>query len=149
MSWEAIDALWPAFTSNEDRIEEFQASRERAQARPDDVRVCKQEVNEACPEGSYFNELACQCFSMSQCRKGCEPGYFLDPSQMCGECMTQAQIFDEYYPEWAEVYDVVLAQKQGGLRLWEDNGMDNSNDNMQKNMGETYEREHDYSNSQM
>ncbi len=48
------------------------------------------------------------------------PGLFLDPAETCGDCLTQAKIYQEYYPLWADVHDVSLAELDGLSRLFEE-----------------------------
>lgn len=37
----------------------------------------------------------------------------LDPSKTCGNCMPQTEIYSQFYPEWANPYDVEKSRKAG------------------------------------
>ena len=50
---------------------------------------------------------------MATCYRGCPRGQRLDPAFMCGDCLTQKEIYEKYYPQWADPYDVQLAATEG------------------------------------
>ena len=41
-----------------------------------------------CAEGEFWNEDACMCFSLLQCKKYCGDGFVLDPREFCS-CIPQ------------------------------------------------------------
>ena len=68
--------------------------------------VCKYEDLEGeqnCEKNQYYDELACQWFSRSQCKKMCPEGFSLSPFEKC-TCLPNAEI-EDIYPEWADEHD--------------------------------------------
>ena len=57
-----------------------------------------------CAEPSWFNELACNCFSMLQCHDECAEGKVQDPVSGCG-CIPAAEVRAKY-PDWATEKDI-------------------------------------------
>ena len=48
--------------------------------------------------GLYWNELACECFSVIQCLLLCPDGQDLDPREAC-KCVDADKLKKELYPE--------------------------------------------------
>ena len=63
-------------------------------------RVCADEGDKGCLEGTYYNELTCSCFSVEQCTDlTCPAGQNLTPDKDC-TCAADTDI-KLFYPEWA------------------------------------------------
>ena len=78
--------------------------------RPDDWPSCEVDSDVECSacDASYFNELACQCFSFLYCPVACEPDYVIDPVTGC-DCLPE-EMFNALYPDWADSEDIEFAE---------------------------------------
>ena len=68
-----------------------------------------------CAEETYFNNLACACFSNYFCEIGCMPGTVLPPDDICGGCTPIEEVRNEFFPSWATDEDII----NSGYYLWE------------------------------
>ena len=78
--------LYPSWATDEDIQEASRNGLVLSEQRPSDWRVCPADsYKDNCDSGKYWDELACECFSLAQCKKGCGIyGERLDPKEMCG-----------------------------------------------------------------
>ena len=54
------------------------------------IEVVRVQSQEECEEGLVFNQEACTCFSLAQCRTLCPEGQILDPRETCS-CISEAK----------------------------------------------------------
>ena len=102
---EEVRALYPSWASIDEIIIAKKEDYVSQMAREDSIQVCPYSEDKSCPKDQW-NELACECFSLAHCRKGCPNGRRLDPTEMCGECLNQTEMRQELYPVWATPYDI-------------------------------------------
>ena len=113
ISDEDYSALFPSWATDEDITQyETEGIRKQKTLLSGDP-ACPIAKRSPCSDGFYWNRLACECLVEVQCEKGCAPGTALDPSKSCGDCMPQTEIYSQFYPEWANPYDVEKARKAG------------------------------------
>ena len=61
----------------------------------------------------YFNWLACDCFPLFICEKGCaDPELQLQPNDICGSCVTKEWV-RALYPAWATDAEIKQASIDG------------------------------------
>ena len=69
-----------------------------------------------CDDNSYWNPLACECFSIIQCDVACLGGAVISPITGC-DCVSEDWV-RSLYPEISTDEDIMASQEYG-ISLWE------------------------------
>lgn len=122
LSDEDIRRKYPDWATDAEISESIEDGIERSQDRPNDWRICYEEVTpDECQDDQYWNELACSCLSNEPCTSPCSAGFVLDPVEGCGgSCVRIPDLYGQLYPEWATPMDVSLSELDGMSKRWEE-----------------------------
>ena len=69
-----------------------------------------------CADGTYLNQLACNCFSTMQCEIWCGEESGLLPTDGCS-CVSKDKI-RSFYPEWATDEDIKTSERLGMANMF-------------------------------
>ena len=115
-SWAVQDVVFEALEIRDDSEENW--------------RVCpfEEHSRDCIEEGQYWNELACSCLWVDiystpngePCTKSCEAGEVLDPTERCGDCITEEMMRSRYTIAGTQATDAQIstAEQDGMSTYW-------------------------------